>query len=236
MSKKLLSDDQIEYLRQIASGRNVIVLAQMMNDKFDLSLTPAQITGAKSRHGVCSGRVKEQPKLRLTTPEQDEYMRAHSKGKSGEELIRIMQEQFGITFTKAQMKGYKKRKNINTGLTGCYEKGHVPLNKGRKMSPEIYKKAEPTMFKKGNIPQNYRPVGSERIAADGYVWVKVKDPRTWREKHVIVWEAAYGPRPEGHKIIFADRNKTNFALDNLILISNAECSEIKPTSFNFRAS
>ena len=35
---------------------------------------------------------------------------------------------------------------------------------------------ERTWFKKGHIPANYRPVGSERVNADGYIEVKVADP------------------------------------------------------------
>lgn len=159
---------------------------------------------------------------RLTTPEQDEYMRRHCKGKTAEKLIELMQNAFGITMTKAQMKGYKNRKKINTGLTGCFEKGHVPANKGKKLPPEIYTKCAATMFKKGNAPRQTRPVGAEQLRSDGYVWIKIAEPNKWRQKHVVIWEQAHGPRPAGHVVIFADQDHQNFEVDNLILATQAE--------------
>lgn len=78
------------------------------------------------------------------------------------------------------------------------------------------------MFKKGHRPSNYCPVGTVRIKGDGYTYVKITDPGVWKQKHVLVWEAVNGPRPKGHKLIFADGNKQNFRLENIILVSNAE--------------
>lgn len=78
------------------------------------------------------------------------------------------------------------------------------------------------MFKKGHRPSNYCPVGTVRVKGDGYTYVKIADPGIWKQKHVLVWEAANGPKPKGHKLIFADGNKQNFRLENIILVSNAE--------------
>lgn len=222
MTKITLNDEQVEYLREIAFGKHKSEITRLMNEKFNLDLSEWQITRAKIRYGAPSGPRVPRISKRLTTPEQDEYMRANSAGKTGAELIQIMKDQFGITFTKAQIKAYKARKRINTGLTGRFEKGQIPPNKGKKMPKEAYAKAQATMFKKGHRPANTRPVGSEQWRDDGYLWVKIKEPRTWRQKHVLVWEAANGPRPEGHKIIFADQDSDNFDLDNLILVHAAE--------------
>jgi hypothetical protein len=56
----------------------------------------------------------------------------------------------------------------------------------------------------------------------GYVLVKVADPDVWVRKHRLVWETAHGPIPEGYRVIFADGDRSNFAIDNLILVSHAE--------------
>jgi hypothetical protein len=69
-----------------------------------------------------------------------------------------------------------------------------------------------------------RPIGTE-INREGYLKVKIKngyDEKNYKSKHVLVWEEANGPIPEGHVVIFADRNKENFDLDNLILVSKKE--------------
>ena len=87
------------------------------------------------------------------------------------------------------------------------------------MSPELYAKAYPTMFKKGHTSANKRPVGSERITRDGYIEVKVQDPNKWRLKHIVVWESHNGKVPPKHCILFLDRDTQNCSIDNLICIS-----------------
>jgi hypothetical protein len=79
-----------------------------------------------------------------------------------------------------------------------------------------------SQFKHGNIPWNYHPVGTERTNRDGYLEVKIADPKTWKAKHVIIWEAANGTVPKGSVIIFADGNRLNIALDNLVMVSRSE--------------
>lgn len=110
-----------------------------------------------------------------------------------------------------------KRKKITTGRTGFFEKGHTPFNKDKKN----LQKRNSTSFKKGCIPHNYMPIGSERVNSDGYVDVKVSENK-WKQKHIIIWEKANGPIPSKHCLIFADRNKLNVSLDNLILVTRRE--------------
>lgn len=106
---------------------------------------------------------------------------------------------------------------------GRFKKGMTPWNKGKKMTEEQYKKCKNTMFQKGNVTWNKREVGEERIEAkDGYVQIKVAEPNKWQLKHRYLYEQAYGKIPKGYNVIFADGDKYNFELDNLILVSNAE--------------
>lgn len=103
-----------------------------------------------------------------------------------------------------------------------FKKGQTSYNKGKKMPPEVYAKVQPTMFKKGQVAHNHKPVGSERVNTDGYVEVKVAEPSTWRPKHRIIWEQAHGQIPKGHKVQFVNGNPLDCRLENLYLISNAE--------------
>lgn len=103
-----------------------------------------------------------------------------------------------------------------------FTSGHTPANKGKKMSPELYAKCAPTMFKKGNIPGNHREVGSERVNKDGYVEIKVAEPNKWKAKHRVIWEAANGPVKKGYNVQFKDGNPKNITLENLYLISRAQ--------------
>ena len=90
-----------------------------------------------------------------------------------------------------------------------------------------------TQFKKGHLPHNTKPIGYERINKDGYVEVKVKmRPSSplcndnFAPKHRLIWEAVNGPIPKGHKLIFADGDKTNITLDNLLLITDAQMARL----------
>ena len=83
-------------------------------------------------------------------------------------------------------------------------------------------KANKTSYKKGNIPQTYKPVGTERITEDGYTEIKVKDPNVWKLKHRLIYEEHYGEIPNGYVVMFLDRDKSNFDINNLILISRKQ--------------
>lgn len=148
----------------------------------------------------------------------EEYVPGHSHKEIQQEFI----NRFGWDIAISQVKAYIKNHKLNTGRTGQFEKGQAPHNKGKKMPPEIYEKCKGTMFKKGNIPNNHRSVGSERIAIDGYIEIKVAEPNKWMMKHRYVWEQIHGKIPDNHVLIFRDNNKTNVTQDNLLLISRGE--------------
>ena len=103
-----------------------------------------------------------------------------------------------------------------------FHKGHIPTNKGKKVSPEIYEKMSPTMFKKGHINENKRAVGSERVNVYGYIEIKVAEPNRWRLKHRIIWERHNGIIPEGCNVQFKNHNTLDCRIENLYLISKSE--------------
>ena len=103
-----------------------------------------------------------------------------------------------------------------------FHKGQIPPNKGKKVSPEIYEKMSPTMYKKGHISENKREVGAERVNVYGYIEIKVAEPNVWRLKHRIVWEQHNGAIPPGYNVQFKNHNTQDCRIDNLYLISKAE--------------
>lgn len=153
------------------------------------------------------------------THEEIMYILVIHQGLSYQEITDRVNRRFGLQLTVGQIKGFLANRHWITGRTGYFQKGHVPYNKGAHICPAG---CEKTQFKPGNIPANHRPVGSERINVDGYTEVKVAEPKKWRMKHVLIWEAANGPLPRGHAVIFGDGDKTNFNPDNLVLVTRAE--------------
>ncbi len=112
------------------------------------------------------------------------------------------------------------------GRKNWIAKGNTPPNKGKKqheyMTPEAIERTKPTRFKKGHTPANHKPIGHERINKDGYVWVKIKETGTFRQKHRVIWEKHHGKIPAGYNVQFKDGDKLNFDIENLYLISRSD--------------
>ena len=156
--------------------------------------------------------------LHKWSKEELEYLKEVAPGHSYEEIFKLMNDKFEYQFTLEQIKGAMNRNKIKTGLGGHFKKGSTPWNKGLKG----YMGANKTSFKKGQKPINYREVGSERINSEGYIEVKVGDPRKWQLKHRYIWEKHHGEIQPGHTIIFLDKDKTNTDIENLACVSREE--------------
>ena len=160
----------------------------------------------------------ERKNKRLFPDEIVDFMRKNAKGLSNKDFTKLINDTFETNFTVAQVDNAKSRYHISSGLTGYFEKGHIPANKGKKMSEAAYKK--------GHTPHNHRPVGSEREGKDGYIEIKVAEPKKWVSKHKAIYEKHYGTVPKGYKVIFLDRNMRNFNIENLACVSSAELARL----------
>ena len=129
--------------------------------------------------------------------------------------------------TAKHLHALRKRKGWKTGRTGCFEKGNIPHPNARPTGPNA------TSFKKGRKPHNWKPVGSRRINADGYIEVKTAEPSTWQQLHTITWMEHHGAIPDSHCVVFKDGNKLNVDPGNLELITrnaNLQINRLRCTS------
>ena len=155
--------------------------------------------------------------------EENQFIIQNAKGISCKELTERFNKKFKLKISENSIKQKKSRLNVKSDIITRFEKGNTPFNKGMKgyMSPKQYERCKKTMFKKGQKPSNYKPIGSERKDKKCGAMVKSRDGY-WTTKARYIYEQEYGKIPYGYKIIFADRNINNFDLDNLVLVSNAE--------------
>jgi len=130
------------------------------------------------------------------TEEEQQFIRDNAKGIDTEQLTRMLNKKFNTNYPRYKVYRWKKRNHILSGVD--------------------------TKFKKGNQPHNYKPVGSEFIKDEGYTFIKIAEPNIWKHKAVVIYEKAYGKIPDGYCVVFADQDKTNFNLDNLILVRNKD--------------
>lgn len=140
-----------------------------------------------------------------------------------ESMIYNQARKLGLKSSREKIVRAAKMTAMNpNSIAARFKKGHVSHNKGKKIDAELYAKISGTMFKKGNIPANHKPVGSERLNVDGYVEVKIAEPNKWRGKHRVIWEKAHGEVPEGYSVSFKNGNRQDFSLDNLVLVSRSD--------------
>ena len=146
------------------------------------------------------------------------FLREIAPGKTYKEIVEIFNKKYDLEMTTEKLSSLFGRKKIKTGTTGCFRKGFIPWNKGVKG----YIGANKTSFKKGNKPANWKPVGSERIDSNEYTLIKVAEPNKWVFKHRLIYEQKYGEISKGSVIIFADGNKNNLSIDNLLCVTREE--------------
>lgn len=139
-------------------------------------------------------------------------------------------------FTASDKAGRIRRGKRDPRMVAAqFRPGHVPANKGMK-GWQAGGRSKQTQFKKGrpaNEARNYVPIGTEKVDAKRKVLMRkvTDDPsifpvKRWHPVHVMVWEAAHGPVPAGHIVVFKKGRKTfkaaEITLDRLDLVSLAE--------------
>jgi len=230
MSKRVYTDKHITWLMIGYRLWNARDLARESNARFGMKKTKGQIKSALQNHGIVCGRAPEDrliSRSRIFTEEQVQFLRDHYAGRSIPEMTIFFNSRFGTDFTKRQIKTAVHNRHIISGIRRTFPPGHRPWNTGTK--GQGLTSANRTSFRKGNVPANRKPLGSERISKDGYIEVKIaeRDPYTgfptrYRLKHVHIWEQAHGPVLKGTAVAFRDGDKTRCELANLMLVSRAE--------------
>lgn len=179
---------------------------------------------------------KKGVKIHHYTTEEIEFLRVNYPLHNCKELTDLFNKRFNTNVKAETIKSSLTRFNIKSGRTGQFEKGQTSFNKGLTwdefMSPEGQANSRKTCFSSdrsiNNANHNEIPVGTESVDKDGYVMVKMPyrtglvSRKFWKYKHHLVWEEVNGPIPEGMNLIFADGNKLNCNIDNLILVSDSE--------------
>ncbi len=212
-----------EFIRNHVEGTTTRELTAMVNEKFCVEMTEAQMKAYKNNHKLKSGTPCGLPKdhSSKTFPQPViDFIKANHKGIGHQTMADMLNEKFETNYTRQQIKGYYHNHSLNSGLTGRFQKGHVPPNKGKKgyHAPG----SEKGWFGKGHIPANRVEVGTETVDADGYHKIKVAEPNVWEYVHKIVYRQHYGEIPKGKMVVFKDGNKENLAPTNLACITLAE--------------
>ena len=127
------------------------------------------------------------------TDEEKQFIRENDKGIPTPELTKLFNKKFNKEESNEVIRNWKKHNGLKNGLN--------------------------TKFKKNQKAHNHRALGSEFISkSDGYTYIKIGEPNTWDLKQRVIYKQHYGDIPSDYSVVFADQNKQNFELDNLILV------------------
>ena len=146
--------------------------------------------------------------MKIYTEEMEKFIRLNAPGKFNKELTKLFNKVFNVNFSLESIRCKKKHMRVKSGV----DTGKLLADVGKK-----------TRFKKGNVPYQFQPIGTEVLRCDGYIWVKVKITKParfgWVQKHRLIYEENYGSIPEGYQVMFKDQDKLNLDPNNLMLVT-----------------
>lgn len=234
------TQEQLDFLREEYKTQRVPALTIAFNAKFKQSRTENAIKSTLTREGFKCDRAPGFRKgERMTySKEQVAFIKEAYTRLSLADMTAAFNAEFGETKTVKQLRSFTRNHKVRSGRTGCFEKGHVPWTAGK--AGKGICKPNSGSFKKGDIPANTRPMGSERICPkDGFILVKIEEENPYtdattrfKHKHVVIWEEANGPTPENHVIRFLDGDKKNCVIENLGLFTRAESLQMTRLGFS----
>lgn len=185
--------------------------------------------------------------VRVWTAEELQYLAKHYQNTPSQDIASHLGMTIDQVYAKAHFLDlHKSPEYIKEAKPGAatlreagkafrFQKGLVPWNTGTKGVSGLHDNCKATQFKKGRPAaqaHNYKPVGTLRVNADGFLERKMTDDpgllpvRRWSPVHRLVWEEAHGVIPKTHKVVFKPGMKTTqleeITLDRLELLTHAE--------------
>ncbi len=198
--------EMIEWLKDHYNTIKMDDLTALFNTTFNVDFTKSALWHKINRI-IEGGIVRDEHKMisrTKWTKEMIEWLKEHFEDDSYNRLAIKMNKTFNVKITGSSLE-------------------HKIARLGLKKSEEAIKRISlpnKYSFKKGHIPATLKQIGQESLRNNGYTWIKTNSGM--RHKARVVYEQHHGPIPKGCKVIFADGDKSNFDIDNLLLVTTGE--------------
>lgn len=211
-----------DFVREKAATNSCRELAKIITEEYpEYPMTENQVREFCKKRCIKTAR---QPYPTKHPEEYIEWLKREAPGTPSKKLWCRSIHEYGYDITYKKMVSLAKRNGAKNGLDTTFPKGYIPWTKRVAGTGVI--KASSTAFKKGHVAYNRSPVGTIVKNTDGYWEKKVADPDVWMFLQRAVWIESGREVGKDEVIIFADGNRENFSLDNLIKVSKAEFSKM----------
>lgn len=231
--KKIYTEEHKAFFLSFIPGHSDVEVAEEFNRRFPLKITAEKVHSLKGNLHIKSGTPKGMKKGEgKVFPEYiQNFLKENNFGKTTREITELLNVTFNKNYSVSQIKALRSRLRLVSGLSGYFEKGHIPPNKGKKgWCPHGCEKG---WFRKGHVSYNRKPIGTEVMSSAGYLKIKVSEPNGWRFKHLMEWEKHNGKVPEGCLVSFKDGDHYNCDIGNLVLITKAENAVLNREKLRF---
>lgn len=192
MARHIWTNEQIKYLKRIASGKPKKVTLEKINKKFNLNLSLKQLNNCMSSNNI-KVNIRH-----VWTDEQVEYLKKIAEGTSRKEIVKKLNDKFNLNLTLLQVRDCMNNRNIRNNLDTRFSSQEG-----------------------GNRCQQEKPVGTISKWECGYTRIKTGD-NEWEFIQRYVWRKHHGEIPPGHSVIFLDGNTDNYNIENLALVNRNE--------------
>ena len=195
--------------------------------------------------------------IKVYTPEMIKFFKDNAPSHTIKTLTGLFNKEFNANMTRIKITATLRNYNIpyvkrNLSLTPEMIDTLKELalkHKGIEKITDLFNKEYNTNSSSRNIKkamllrnikykqiQKRGNIGDEFTGKKNGTYIKISNELgrydNWILKHHFIWEQAHGKIPEGYRVIFLDRNKQNFELDNLELVSITESILLKNYGFH----
>ena len=218
----------LAFLREHYPTNMTRELTAMFNIEFGKDKTIQQIKSCLMNHDIKAGVRRTRSTIKYN-PEHLAFIEDGYKDLNIRRLTAAFNQQFAMKVAESSIRACTRNHGFKSGRNGHFEQGQVSWNKGMK---GLNLGGEAGWFKPGFMPINHRELGSERVNVDGYIEIKVAEPRTWDLKHRVVWREQNGDIDSRDCIVFVNNNPLDCSIENLRLISRREHVIINKSGFS----
>lgn len=172
------------------------------------------------------------------TPERLAWLREQAPRLTGPQLVLAWEAAWGERWANTSLRQLCRRHGLRTCGEGHFRAGGIPWNKG--VSKPASGGTLPNLFRPGQVPTTWVPVGTMRQDRNGYWKMKVREmpvgtgqgKKNWEFVHRLVYTSEVAPLAPGEVVLILDGDPEH-CMDhgNLVAVTRAQLAWLNGQGF-----